>query len=675
MNKRSYFFAYVLIALVGSGENQASAADPPRILMLTQSAGFAHRPVKREAEPLSGAEIAMTLLGRQSGEFVVDCSQNAAAAITKENLQNYDIVAFYTTGDLPIADDELNYFLGDWIRQKGHGFLGFHSATDTYKKHEPYWDFIGGTFDGHPWGQNTQISVAIHDTDHPAMKPFGSEFEYREEIYQYRNWQPEKVRVLMSLDMAKTKTKRPYHVPIAWCKQVGDGRMFYNNMGHREDTWQDERFLHSIIGAVRWIVGKEEGSADPNPEVSKNQHQQAIDESAKVGITPEATAAAEQARKAAIEANNAAGKANNAAETTAAEKKAKAPLSESEADAAAKRKALAALTWVDPVQAAAEDQDFHVQGEYVGPSRAMQVIALGAGEFEAVIYSGGLPGAGWDKQPPQRVDVDADEVASLAEANSMQRTERTSPTLGMQPPESAIVLFDGSQSSLNKHWQTGAKLIDDGTLEAGATSIDTFQDYSLHVEFRTPFKPYARGQGRGNSGVYYQGRYETQVLDSFGLEGKMNETGGIYSIRDPDLNMCFPPLTWQTYDADFTAAKYDSDGKKIADAVLTVRLNGVIVQQSVALKNKTTAAPVKEGPDPGPVFLQGHGNPVRFRNIWAVRRDAQKEARRTIVPGYERLVGTSNGKGIESRVLLSELGAPTAIYLQVLMSIRNQRRS
>jgi type 1 glutamine amidotransferase/mono/diheme cytochrome c family protein len=639
MNKRSCLFAYVLMALVGSSGNQTSAADPPRILMLTQSAGFAHRPVKREAEPLSGAEIAMTLLGRQSGEFVVDCSQNAASAITKENLQNYDIVAFYTTGDLPIAEDDLNYFLGDWIRQKGHGFLGFHSATDTYKQHEPYWDFIGGTFDGHPWGQNTQINVAIHDTDHPAMKPFGSEFEYREEIYQYRHWQPEKVRVLMSLDMAKTKTKRPYHVPIAWCKQVGEGRMFYNNMGHREDTWQDERFLNSIIGAVRWIVGKEEGSAEPNPEVSKQQHQQAIDESAKIGITPKATAAAEQARKAAVEA-----------------KKTKPPMSQSEADAAAKRKALAALTWINPTLAAAEDKDFSIQGEYVGPSRAMQVIALGAGEFEAVIYSGGLPGAGWDKQPPQRVDVGADDVASLTQANNMQRIERASPTLGMQPPASAIVLFDGSQESLKEHWQPGAKLTEDGLLEAGATSIDTFQDYSLHVEFRTPFKPYARGQGRGNSGVYYQGRYETQVLDSFGLEGKMNETGGIYSIRDPDLNMCFPPLTWQTYDADFQAAKFDSDGNKIADAILTVRLNGVVVQQSVALKNKTTAAPVKEGPDPGPVFLQGHGNPVLFRNIWAVPRDAQKEARRPIVPGYERMVGTNSGNGMEGRVLLSELG-------------------
>ncbi|GAB5403363.1 MAG: ThuA domain-containing protein [Aureliella sp.] len=264
------------IALAACLLTESMAADPPRMLMITQSKGFVHKPVKRGTEPLSGAEMAMTQLGKRSGEFVVDCAQDASTAITKENLQNYDIVAFYTSGDLPIADEALKYLLGDWIRQKGHGFLGFHSASDTYKNTKLYWDFIGGTFDGHPWTQNTDITIAVHDTDHPAMKPFGTGFDFREEIYQYKHWQPEKVRVLMSLDMEKTRLKRPYHVPVAWCKQVGDGRMFYNNMGHREDTWQDERFLASIVGAVRWVVGKEDATAKPNPELSKKQHALAV---------------------------------------------------------------------------------------------------------------------------------------------------------------------------------------------------------------------------------------------------------------------------------------------------------------------------------------------------------------------------------------------------------------
>ncbi len=99
----------------------------------------------------------------------------------------------------------------------------------------------------------------------------------------------------------------------------------------------------------------------------------------------------------------------------------------------------------------------------------------------------------------------------------------------------------------------------------------------------------------------------------------MNETGGIYSIKDPDWNMCFPPLRWQTYDVDFTAAKYDS-GKKTADARLTVRLNGETVQDDISLPKNTTASMLEEGPQSGPIDLQEHGSPVRYRNIWLVKK-------------------------------------------------------
>lgn len=635
----------VLASVVGSMSSRVSAADPPRILMITQSAGFVHQPVKRGLEPLSGAEVAMTLLGRQSGEFVVDCSQDAAATITKENLKLYDIVVFYTSGDLPIADEDLNYLFGDWIRQQGHGFLGIHSATDTYKSNELYWDFIGGSFDGHPWGQNTEISIAVQDTTHPAMKPFGSEFDYREEIYQYRNWQPEKVRVLMSLDMAKTKLKRPYHVPIAWCKQVGEGKMFYNNLGHRPDTWQDERFLKSIIGAVRWIVGKESGSAVPNPEVSRQQHQLAIDEAAKAGVTPEALAAAEKTRQ----------------EATAAKQPAKQPAKavSEEAAQAAKLKKLQALTWTDATRAAAEDQDFMLQGEYgsntPGASWGAQVVALGGGAFDAYLLEGGLPGLGWSPDKSRirlnglrnndrvhlssadkrvtavihfgQLSVSMEEKASEKIGTKigtkigakiiaqLPRIERQSPTLGAKPPAGAKVLFDGTSADA---WINGE--VEDGLLlNTDVATKDSFNDYTLHLEFRTPYKPYARGQQRGNSGVYHQGRFETQVLDSFGLDGLMNETGGIYSIAAPKLNMCLPPLTWQTYDVDFSSAKFDNGGKLTQPAKITVRLNGVVVHQDQELPHTTTAARVKEiTPEPGPLYLQHHNNPIHYRNIWIV---------------------------------------------------------
>ena len=272
-------------------------------------------------------------------------------------------------------------------------------------------------------------------------------------------------------------------------------------------------------------------------------------------------------------------------------------------------------------EAAAADPDFALQGEYVGPEVGVQVVALGQGKFQVVTYRGGLPGAGWNGALKQSSEEDREELKKTIADLQLKKTERKSPTLGAKPPEGAVVLFDGTPESLKKHWRDGARLSADKLLEQGVTSLDTFQDFSIHIEFRTPYMPFARGQGRGNSGLYYQGRYETQMLDSFGLEGKDNECGGIYSIKDPDVNMCLPPLVWQTYDAIFTAARFDKEGKKIANARVTVRHNGVLIHEDVELPRITTAAPNQESAEAGPIYLQDHGNPVRYRNIWVRKLD------------------------------------------------------
>lgn len=101
----------------------------------------------------------------------------------------------------------------------------------------------------------------------------------------------------------------------------------------------------------------------------------------------------------------------------------------------------------------------------------------------------------------------------------------------------------------------------------------------------------------------------------------MDETGGIYSVKEPRENLCFPPLSWQTYDIEFTAARFGPDGKKTTNARMTVLLNGVKVQDDVEIPHATTASPFPEGPDDGPMFLQDHGNPTRFRNIWVKTRE------------------------------------------------------
>lgn len=256
-------------------QSSAAAAEKSRILMLTQSSGYTHSSVKRPEQPseikLATAEVAMIQLGQKTDLFSVECTQDAAIDFTKENLGRYDIVMFYTTGALPISEADLNYFLNDWLRQKGHGFIGFHSATDTYGDYQPYWDMVGGTFNGHPWNSNNRVTITVHEPSHPLMIPFGEEFMIQDEIYQYKNWQPEKVRVLMSLNMAKCSPAKPWHVPVSWVKTYGDGRVYVNNLGHNESTWADDRFLKSVTAGIQWIRGDIDGEAAPNPELSAAQ--------------------------------------------------------------------------------------------------------------------------------------------------------------------------------------------------------------------------------------------------------------------------------------------------------------------------------------------------------------------------------------------------------------------
>ena len=304
-------------------------------------------------------------------------------------------------------------------------------------------------------------------------------------------------------------------------------------------------------------------------------------------------------------------------------------------------------TWTDPAKAAKEDADFLVQGEYgvdkEGAPWGVQVVALGGGQFDAYLLEGGLPGLGWTREKSrtklsgtrdgEAVPLASGDKKTTAEIRggsiavtqggqtlaSLPRIERKSPTLDAKPPKGAVVLFDGTTA---EHWKNG-KVVDGLLANSNITSIPTFKSYTAHLEFRTPYKPYARGQGRGNSGVYHWGRYETQVLDSFGLTGEQNECGGIYSIAKPRLNMCLPPLTWQTYDAEFTAPTFGPDGKVAEHARITVRLNGVVIHENQELpKTHTTAAPISGAvtDSPGPIFIQAHGNPVFYRNIWAVPR-------------------------------------------------------
>jgi hypothetical protein len=259
-----------------SGGTPAAQARKPRVLFLTQSKGFVHDSVKRRDGELATAELAMRQLSLDSGAFLLRHSQDASVDMRREDLRDVDIVMFYTSGDIPIANEDLDFFIDTWLKQPRHGVIGIHAATDTLKNEPRYVNMIGGTFDGHPWGANTTVTIAVHEPEHPTMAPFGKELTLKEEIYQYQDWHSDRVRVLMSLDMSKCDLKRPYHVPVAWVRSWGEGKIYVNNLGHRPDTWQNRAFLQSILQAIRWIDGQVEGPSTPNPELSERQQQLAI---------------------------------------------------------------------------------------------------------------------------------------------------------------------------------------------------------------------------------------------------------------------------------------------------------------------------------------------------------------------------------------------------------------
>ena len=154
-------------------------------------------------------------------------------------------------------------------------------------------------------------------------------------------------------------------------------------------------------------------------------------------------------------------------------------------------------------------------------------------------------------------------------------------------------------------------------------SRDHFKDVQLHVEFRTPFQPQLRGQSRGNSGVFVQGEYEIQVLDSYGLDGYYDECGALYKVSAPYVNACLPPTEWQTYDITFHAARFSDDGTVLSFPRMTVLHNGFVIQKDQEIRWITAwkerdrlQPPVAE---PGPIKLQSHrSHYVQFRNVWVM---------------------------------------------------------
>jgi len=194
------------------------------------------------------------------------------------------------------------------------------------------------------------------------------------------------------------------------------------------------------------------------------------------------------------------------------------------------------------------------------------------------------------------------------------------------PPSDAIVLFDGTDTSQWKDLKTGGPVpwkVVDGAMVSEQDYIVTtneFSDIQLHLEFREPTPPRGEGQGRGNSGVFFMGQYEIQVLDCYNNKTYADgATGGIYGQHPALVNACRPPGEWQTYDIIFNVPHFAPDGTLLTPAYVTVFHNGVVAQNHQAIRGATNwKSPGKYTPHgpTGPIALQYHSNPVAFRNIW-----------------------------------------------------------
>jgi type 1 glutamine amidotransferase len=219
-----------------------------RIVYLTKSAGYRH-----DVLPLS-VQIVQDI-GRQSG-FDVTATEDASV-LTRDGLTRYDAVVFFTSGELPMREDQKSALL-EFVRS-GKGFAGIHSATDTFYQWPDYGALVGAYFDGHPWHQD--VAIRVEDGHHPSTTSLPAGFRLNDEIYQFRNWSRADVHVLLSLDTSSVDRtaagvdRSDGDFALAWTRAYGQGRVFYTALGHEPGVWQDGRFQQHLAGGIRWAMG------------------------------------------------------------------------------------------------------------------------------------------------------------------------------------------------------------------------------------------------------------------------------------------------------------------------------------------------------------------------------------------------------------------------------------
>ncbi len=253
--------------------------------------------------------------------------------------------------------------------------------------------------------------------------------------------------------------------------------------------------------------------------------------------------------------------------------------------------------------------------ELVGMSRSDAAVFIGEFELGDKGKFIGRAQARGGEMHGELLAITGDSSAAF----TMKKVLKQSPTLGEAPPRGAVVLLGEGVAEDAWTLQPG-NIVNHELRIGGNTYVSGYEhgDARLHVEFMCPYMPNDSGQARGNSGVYVHGRYEVQVLDSFGDAPGVGTCGAIYSIAVPPPGACLPPGEWQTYDITFKAPRFDANGKKTEDAVITVLHNGMTLYDNMVLPHTTPGGVSGDESAHGPLMLQNHGDEVRFRNVWVL---------------------------------------------------------
>lgn len=242
-----------------------------RLLAIGAVKGFQHTSV-------SHALATIERLGQDSGLYDTFIRTDTQL-VTKQkltdnakNLETFDAVLFYTTGELDM-DDQQKRDLLSFIHDDGKGFIGVHSAVDTFYQWPEYGEMIGGYFKEHPWGV-FDAPVIVEDPNFPGMSAFPRAFTFKDEMYQVKNFSRDQVHVIARLDASKLDLSNPKvmpehradkEFPLVWAKTYGKGRVYYNNLGHREETWDRQDVRTMYLEGIKWAMGLTSADVSPHP--------------------------------------------------------------------------------------------------------------------------------------------------------------------------------------------------------------------------------------------------------------------------------------------------------------------------------------------------------------------------------------------------------------------------